>query len=260
MCMWVSAYPTEYRLGRYVKAAELHFGTVDSSTFGMILIDVQIWSSPERDYTSMQLPGRNGALLLGGMSLKNVDVKYTFAIPNDFQRKYWPFINEMISQSGYQRVWDSISPEVYRMGVIMTGIEPQISNRGDFGKVEIIINCKPQRYIVSGDQPIEVSSTNSYLTNQFAFASLPLIKVTGISAGTLQIGKYTVQIKTLRNKEPIYLDCETMNAYGLTGSVIKNRNCDINAPEFPRLEPGENKIHISGGITSVEITPRWWEL
>ena len=35
--------------------------------------------------------------------------------------------------------------------------------------------------------------------------------------------------------------------------VLKNR-------EFPKLVPGSNTISFSGGITSVEIIPRWWTI
>ena len=47
-----------------------------------------------------------------------------------------------------------------------------------------------------------------------------------------------------------------MNAY----SGLQNKNMDIEAPEFPALLPGENKIGFSGGIQKVEIVPRWWTI
>jgi phage-related protein len=52
------------------------------------------------------------------------------------------------------------------------------------------------------------------------------------------------------------LDCDLQNAYNGNG----NRNMYIDAPEFPVLKNGENKISFSGGITKIQIIPRWWEL
>lgn len=56
---------------------------------------------------------------------------------------------------------------------------------------------------------------------------------------------------------PITIDCELQDAY----SSSINRNHDIFVQTtFPELDPGENNISFSGGIISVEVTPRWWTL
>ena len=81
---------------------------------------------------------------------------------------------------------------------------------------------------------------------------MPLIRVSGTGAGNLYIGKYTVVIKSI--DDYVMLDSDTQNAY--KGTI--NKNSTISAPEFPVLEPGESGINWSGGITSVEIIPRWW--
>ena len=70
----------------------------------------------------------------------------------------------------------------------------------------------------------------------------------------LRIGEYSVQFKNI--EEYVMLDCDTQNAYKGT----ENKNNTISAATFPKLEHGENQIGWSGGITGIEITPRWWTL
>jgi phage-related protein len=42
---------------------------------------------------------------------------------------------------------------------------------------------------------------------------------------------------------------------------MENRNSTITLNNgFPKLVPGENNISFSGGITSVEVIPKWWTL
>jgi phage-related protein len=95
----------------------------------------------------------------------------------------------------------------------------------------------------------------AYIYNQTGFNSKPLIEVSNSGAGTLKIGKYTVEIAD-SGFSPINLDCEAQNAY----SAYKNLNMYVKSSEFPVLIPGENKITVNGKLGLVTIIPRWWEL
>ena len=50
------------------------------------------------------------------------------------------------------------------------------------------------------------------------------------------------------------IDCDKMDVYRLSS---ENRN-NLMSGTFPVLFEGENSITISGGISSVTITPRFW--
>ena len=93
------------------------------------------------------------------------------------------------------------------------------------------------------------------LRNPTAFTALPTITVTGTGAGTLTVGDVTVSISSMP-RGAVVLDSDTQNAsYGAF-----NLNNTISAPEFPTLPAGESVVRWTGGITSVEIIPRWWTL
>ena len=54
------------------------------------------------------------------------------------------------------------------------------------------------------------------------------------------------------------IDSELQDAYH--GTSNWNKNITLNDRRFPKLKAGENLISFSGGITSVEVIPRWWTL
>ena len=53
------------------------------------------------------------------------------------------------------------------------------------------------------------------------------------------------------------IDSDTQNAYD--GTTNKNSIITVSGG-FPVLATGETIVSFSGGITAVQITPRWWRL
>ena len=60
---------------------------------------------------------------------------------------------------------------------------------------------------------------------------------------------------------PTYIDCDLGEAYKIIdGRMFQlNRYIDLGS-KLPELSPGDNDIEIDGGITSLEIVPRWWKV
>ena len=68
---------------------------------------------------------------------------------------------------------------------------------------------------------------------------------------TLSIGGKTI---TAEVDDYINIDCERMNAYRLEG---ENMNTEISG-DFPTIKPGNNGIVITGTVSKVTITPRYY--
>ena len=83
----------------------------------------------------------------------------------------------------------------------------------------------------------------------------PLIQVTGTGDGTLVVGGSTISISDMTGA--ITLDSETEDAY--SGTENLNNNVQVNG-SYPILQNGKTAVSFSGGITAVQITPRWWSL
>ena len=108
-------------------------------------------------------------------------------------------------------------------------------------------------FLKSGFFPLSFLSPGT-IHNTTVFPALPLITIYGSGSANLQIGIYRVVISDI--DEYLILDCDTQNAYKGT----QNKNITIFTDKFPRIEAGDSDIGWTGGITRIEIIPRWWTL
>ena len=120
------------------------------------------------------------------------------------------------------------------------------------GECKIQFDCMPQRFLKSGETTV-TKTANGYITNPTQFRALPLIVVYGSGSGTLTVGDYMVEISEIGTS--VTLDCEIMRAYN--GNTPRDSTI---TGTFPALAPGRNNIRFDGGVTRVDITPRWWTI
>lgn len=197
--------------------------------------------------------GRNGDLIIDTGAYENrKGTADCFCLLKEVEAAVRMASALLLEARGYRRLECTNDPYHYWMARVVNG--PQIEDRlRTLNPFSIEFDCMPQRFVKSGEVPVAVPSGAS-LYNHTAYPARPIIQVTGSGAGRLQIGGYAVEILALDGS--LTLDCDVENAYKGT----QNKNSEISAPEFPRLLAGENAVSYTGGITGVEITPRWWTL
>lgn len=165
-----------------VKWGSLIFGGVDSSEYGIYLSGEGVYNAPERAVEVVDVPGRNGSVLIDQGHWNNIEVVYKAGVfganQENFSEKLSAFRNAILSQTGYQRLNDTYHPEEFRMGAYVSGLEVSPASYNRHGEFELIFNCKPQRWLVDGDLPIPLDS-GDVLQNPTLFESSPLL----ISAG-----------------------------------------------------------------------------
>lgn len=199
------------------------------------------------------IPGRNGDLIWETGSYENRSGSAScFCLQRDVEMAISSAGRFLMGKKGYRRLETSDDPDHYWMARVENS--PRIDQRlRTLAPFEIGFDCKPQRFVKAGENPIVLTSNGS-LFNQYGQIALPFISLYGHGAGRLAIGDCVVDVKALNGV--LYLDSDTQNAYNNSG----NQNLNINAPVFPVLGDGEIPIAFSGGIERVEIVPRWWEL
>ena len=230
----------------------LIFGGKSSREYGIYISGAQTFGAPERDVETVDIPGRNGSLIIDNGRLKNITVSYPAYIRSDFPRMATAARNWLLAEAGYRRLEDTYSPDFYRMARFSGPLDfdTQFLNRS--AECTLSFDCMPQRFDKRGEYTIRLQSPKT-LINPYPFTALPLIRVYGSGAGNLMVGNTVVQVKAIDGY--MDLDCDTQNAY--KGSV--NCNAQIYAPDFPQLE-GKTGISWDGKIDHVEITPRWWTI
>jgi phage-related protein len=210
---------------------------------------------PAKKYNKTSVPGRNGDLIFEEGTFENYIQPYEIYISAEKTKlpKAAKAVAEWLyAPKGYQKLEDSYDPDVFRMA-FFSGPADIENILNIFGRATVEFDCKPQRFLISGQEATRYYSATT-ITNPTAFEALPLITVYGNGAGALNVGGTVVNFSSI--DESIELDCETENAY----KGVTNLNNTITAPSFPKLLAGKNEITWSGGIESIRITPRWWTL
>lgn len=225
---------------------------VRSDTCGVVVERYPNQSGPARRFEVIQIPGRNGSLYIDSGAFDNYTQDYEVYFNANKEKtpsgaravRSW-----LQSPIGYQRLEDSYDPEFFRVAYY-AGPSTIENVMNLFGRATISFYCKPQRWRKDGEVA-SVFLTPGAIYNDL-FPALPLIKVIGNGTGILSVGGVTIRISEI--DEYVVIDCDLQDAYKGT----QNKNNTISLDSFPVLNTGENMIGWSGGIESVEITPRWW--
>lgn len=171
------------------------FGGVDSADYGIYIGGEGTFNAPKRDVEMISIPGRNGALALDKGRFENIEVTYSaFNYESDlatFAQNLSGFRNAICSQKGYQRLTDTFHTDEYRMAAYIDGLEIKPIDYNTASTFEIKFDCKPQRYLTSGETEVTVASGNT-LTNPTPFDSHPLLKLSGY--GNIHIGSSTIGV------------------------------------------------------------------
>lgn len=240
------------------------FDGINSLDKGVYITGEAVYNAPERVVEMIEIPGKNGALAIDQGRFTNIEVTYPAGAyaksQADFAEKIREIRNILASRYTYKRIEDEYNPDEYRLGLYKSGLDVAAVAYQIAGEFKITFDCKPQRFLKSGEEPQTFTNSDS-ITNPTDFASRPLLVVTG--AGQLVIGAHVIEISNGSGaNQVIYIDCESQEAWEFVGGAMVARNdyIQIAGREFPTLEAEENIITLGSGITKVEITPRWWRI
>lgn len=269
----------------------LTYDGVDSSDFGVFISGEGVFDAPARRGEMISIPGRNGSLFMDEGVFENITVEYPAFIGTGyeelFRTKLGDLRSALSSRGNYKRLTDTYHPDEFRLGVFREGLEVDPQHITRAGGFTMKFDCKPQRFLVSGESPVYYLENGS-ITNPTQFEASPLIKVTG--NGTVAIGENgDYRFIVSGNTGTIWIDSDIMEAYlpagtlypwtdeaeeqiteelgiGLElmdGTVYPTNmlsNIEFVNSEMPKIPPGEQLIRMSRTITELVIIPRWWRL
>lgn len=170
------------------------FDGESSKNYSVYITGEAVYNAPEREVEMISIPGRNGAFALDKGRFENIEVTYPAGIfadnELDFARAVSNLRNYLCSKKGYCRLTDDYNPDEYRLAIYKSGLEvdPAQLKAGEF---DITFDCKPQRYLMSGETPMDITSGENIL-NPTLSDSQPLIEVEGY--GNISFGDFTISI------------------------------------------------------------------
>lgn len=174
------------------------FNAINSDNYGFNITSRKVYNAPEYDATSVDVPGRNGNVLIPQGRFKNKIVTYTGFMKADsftgstkeerLSKGLSAFKSGLLREPGYQRLTDSYDPGMVRWGFVNGEIEVnEVHDRADGAEVVVSFMCKP--YLEKEEM---IRSTGSALTatNPYYFEGImdvDLSVVTGSTPATMTI-------------------------------------------------------------------------
>lgn len=223
------------------------FNGQTAESFGLKVSGGGTYGSPARSQEAIEIPGRNGDLLIDGGRWDNIEISYpVYCIGLPEKREA---IANWLTAPGYHRLYDDWNPDTFRLA-FFTGAITWETFLARHGEASLTFSAKPQRFLFSGERPLTFEAAG-ILTNPTYYTARPLIRAYG--TGSFTVNGTTVTITAA--DEYTDIDCELMDCYKGT----TNRNESVELEEFPTLIAGDNSISLDG-ITQLVITPRWFVL
>ena len=157
---------------------------VSSDTIGVVVERIPNRYVPTRRFSPQQVAGRNGNILLVDKSFPNVEQEYEVYLSAEAQGL--PSVARacaewLMGPDGYCRLEDSYDTTVYREAFLMGGYDLEnILNK--FGRCTITFSCKPQKYLLTGDTPIEIpAGVTTYTGDVVQFDVITGASITSLS-------------------------------------------------------------------------------
>lgn len=244
---------------------------VSAESVGIYLQEPIKFTKAEPIYETQTIPGRNGTLTRFTGAYKNRTGKAScFCLQENVETAITNVGRFLTQETGYRRLETPDDPDHYWLARVCNSPDIDIRN-GVLAPFDISFDCKPQRFLKSGENPIAISTTGkTVVNNPYGQMARPLIKVTeAAGGGWFTVGDWNISIRS-GAADFMYVDCETMNAYNDDGDMSKFVSSIRNVEngtfyDYPVLLPGETTVYYRANIdadspTSVEIIPRWWEI
>lgn len=237
------------------------FNGISSADFGVYIFDgTGTFAAAERDRETMEVPGRNGMLIIDNRRYKNVDHVYKKALITDDMKINFRGLCETLSNvKGYARLEDSVHPDEFYSAILKSTLETKISPDLTISKGDIIFSRKPQRFLKSGEEWLTITGTTAQkIKNPTSQPAEPILRVYG--AGKVYVDDVEITIAS-NSLSYIDIDCEAQECYLKTDTMLYNANqyVTIAGFEYPKLKE-ESTVRPGSGISKIEVLPRWWRL
>lgn len=216
------------------------FGGESSADYGVYITGEGVFNAPERAVNMVDIPGRNGSYALDQGRFGNIEVTYNGGMVDDdvanFADRMSAFRNWLCSKKGYIRLEDDYNPDEYRMAVYKSGLE--VDHEGLLtGEFDITFDCKPQRWLKSGETAIDVTSGDT-ITNPTLFESSPLLAVEGYGHISMNGHELDLYDRPLGDVELTKRDYDFLKYFTFDGVDTYSKN--ITLTNLDLLKSGDN--------------------
>lgn len=239
----------------------ISFDGRSSALYNLFVKEYPNYQMPQRKMEVFSVPGRSGDIIHVQDAWEDVQIPYEIAtktgtadsVPTDLTK----IAEWLYAPKGYCILRDDFDATHFRKAYFAGPFDVE-NTLGISGEATITFTAQAQRYRDAGQIVQTINESGGTVNNPTAFHARPILKVIGGQAGgVVTVGGTTFTISSL--SDPIIIDCEKMNCYDTNGNN-KNSLVSSSTSEFATIAPGQNGIVFSGSVSSVEITPNYWDL
>lgn len=236
------------------------YGGERSIDYGLYVSGGATYNAPERDYSIESIPGRNGDWIRDNGRFKNIKVSYKVFLTSElvpFSERARAARNFLLRFTGYQRLEDTWNPDVYRIGVFDSSLDFVMNQLCRVGEAELTFNCKPQRFLKSGEIKEIITAHSAHIFNPTPFIAYPDIRLYQSSGGSITIGS-TMTVSAFTQD---YMDISTDLQFARCGDELLNSKITpSHIGDYFHLKPGDNIITTHNGVSKLELKGNWWEV
>ena len=220
--------------------------------YGVVVSGSGTWNMPERLTQKDNVYGRHGALITDAGLFDNIEIPYPAWIARDFAEKYEAFSRMMaLHTDKYYRLEDSYHPDYYRQARVVPGIIPKPGTLNRSGEFTVAFDCKPQKWLRSGEEVLEISERLE-LFNMTGYEAKPLIVIPSGASVTI-----TDEDGNAASLETANFGLETTYDADIEESIVGRSyvNEYVTQVGTISLKPGKNIITCTAPI---KLTPRFY--
>jgi phage-related protein len=251
----------------------MHTLKINGSTVPDIYIDTaESFDKPKKNVETINVPGRNGDLVIDYGTFQNVLIKYPCYIHGSFESKFQALLNLLGTLQGYQRIECSNDATHYRLGIPVLPQAPDVRRTNEDGFFDLTFNCKPQRFLTSGETIINVSA-NQTITNPTGFDAAPELIFDHDGTYTFRFENFKTATEYVQGTAEVdgifhntlIIDSALMECYDFDSGPDHpnpaNEAVTLSPNRFPILYGTRaiNKTKITASA-SFRMKPNWWEL
>lgn len=206
---------------------------------------------PNVDETT--IPGRNGTLISYDGSYANRTITaWCYLLDHALEQGIDSINAWLLGQNGYFRFEDSNDTKHFMLARAVRGLDKN-ARMSLLNPFTLEFDAKPQRFLKLGEKAVDVTSTKA-IYNPTSFPALPLLEISG--SGDIAVTVFGITLNVYGLNGVITYDAETDTAY----NGAQNLNSMVGTTDTLIIPKGKNDITVTGSVTSLKITPRWWEL
>ena len=224
-----------------------------SKEMGLRVLNDLEFVSPVRDVDLIQVPGRDGDLIMDNGRFNSVvrSVPCILEVENsDIETRINEINNWLATDVNFHDFeWKDNSEFKYLAKVEDSVVSSRLLSR--LGNTTIDFRLHPIKYLKSSLVPRVVAS-GEMVVNPFTIPAKPILEIRGVGDITVSINQQELVLRGIGNGGCI-VDTESQTITDLTGTRTL---FEFMYSGFPVLAPGNNVITFGTNVESILVTPR----